>query len=108
VRRREFILGAAALAFAPRAFALSLSRTPTALVTADLESHVVAVDLNTGKVLRRIATAPGPRSIETVGNLAVVGHTEHGLLTVIDGATRSAASPNRATQLPPATASTRT
>jgi DNA-binding beta-propeller fold protein YncE len=87
VRRREFVLGAAALAFAPRAFALSLSHTPTALVTADLESHVVAVDLNTGKVLRRIATAPGPRSIETVGNLAVVGHTERGLLTVIDGAT---------------------
>jgi DNA-binding beta-propeller fold protein YncE len=87
VRRREFVLGAAALAFAPRAFAGSLGGTPTALVTADLESHVVAVDVSTGKVLRRIATAPGPRSIETVGNLAVVGHTERGLLTVIDGAT---------------------
>jgi DNA-binding beta-propeller fold protein YncE len=87
VKRREFVLGTAALAFAPGAFARSLGGTPTALVTADLESHVVAVDLSTGKVLRRIATAPGPRSIETVGNLAVVGHTEHGQLTVIDGAT---------------------
>lgn len=91
MRRREFVLGAAALAFAPRAFAGSLGGvgTRTALVTADLESHVVAVDLSTGKVLRRIATAPGPRSIETVGNLAVVGHTERGLLTVIDGKTLS-------------------
>jgi DNA-binding beta-propeller fold protein YncE len=87
VRRREFVLGAAALTFAPRTFARSLGGTPTALVTADLESHVVAVDVSTGKVLRRIATAPGPRSIEAVGNLAVVGHTERGLLTVLDGAT---------------------
>ena len=91
MRRREFILGAAALAFAPRAFAESLGGVgkPTALVTADLESHVVAVELSTGKVLRRIVTAPGPRSIETVGNLAVVAHTERGLLTVIDGTTLS-------------------
>jgi DNA-binding beta-propeller fold protein YncE len=89
MKRREFVLGAAALAFAPQAFARSLGGTPTALVTADLESHVVAVDLSTGKVLRRIATAPGPRSIETVGSLAVVGHTDRGLLTVIDGAALS-------------------
>ncbi|MDX6423225.1 MAG: hypothetical protein QOI67_696 [Gaiellaceae bacterium] len=87
MKRREFVLGGGALALAPRTFARSLGGTPTALVTADLESHVVAVDLATGKVLRRIATAPGPRSIETVGNLAVVGHTERGLITVIDGAT---------------------
>ena len=55
-----------------------LGGTPTALVTADLESHVVAVDVVAGRVLREIPTLADPRSIEPVGNLAVVGHTEQG------------------------------
>ena len=86
VNRREFLFGAAALALAPEAFARSLGGTPTALVTADLESHVVAVDIGAGRIIRRIRTGPGPRAIERVGNDALVAHTEHGALTVIDGA----------------------
>lgn len=86
MRRREFLAGAAALALAPEALARRLGGTPTALVTADLESHVVAVDVSTGRVLQRIRTAPGPRSIERVRNDALVAHTEHGALTVVDGA----------------------
>ena len=35
-----------------------------ALVTADLESHLVAVDADSGRVLKRISTSPGPRSVE--------------------------------------------
>jgi len=85
VKRREFLAGAAALALAPDALARSVGGVSTALVTADLESHVVAVDLTTGRVLRRIRTGPGPRAIERFGNDALVAHTEHGLLTVIDG-----------------------
>jgi DNA-binding beta-propeller fold protein YncE len=87
VNRRELLVGAAALALAPEAFARRLGGTPTALVTADLESHVVAIELLTGGRMREIATAPGPRSIEQIGNLALVAHTEHGTLSVIDGAT---------------------
>jgi DNA-binding beta-propeller fold protein YncE len=87
VNRRDFLVGAAALALAPEALARRLGGTPTALVTADLESHVVAVELSTGRVLREIPTRAGPRSIEQVGNLALVAHTEHGALSVIDGAT---------------------
>lgn len=87
VNRRDFLVGAAALALAPEALARQLGGTPTALVTADLESHVVAVELSTGRVLREIPTRAGPRSIEQVGNLALVAHTEHGALSVIDGAT---------------------
>jgi len=60
---------------------------PTALVTADLESHVVAVDVLSGRTLREIPTLADPRSIETVGNLAVVGHTEQGAVSIVDGAT---------------------
>jgi hypothetical protein len=87
VNRRDFLVGAAALALAPEAHARQLGGTPTALVTADLESHVVAVELATGRVLREIPTRAGPRSIEQVGNLALVAHTVQGALSVIDGAT---------------------
>jgi hypothetical protein len=87
VNRRDFLVGAAALTLAPEALARELGGTPTALVTADLESHVVGVELSTGRVLREIPTRAGPRSIEQVGNLALVAHTEHGALSVIDGAT---------------------
>ena len=87
VNRRDFLVGAAALALAPEALARQLGGTPTALVTADLESHVVAIELSTGRVLREIPTRAGPRSIEQVGNIALVAHTEHGALSVIDGAT---------------------
>ena len=86
MKRSEFLLGAAGLVLAPEAFARRLGGVSTALVTADLESHVVAVDLTSGRVLRRIRTGPGPRAIERIGNDALVAHTEHGALTLIDGA----------------------
>ncbi|MFL6005835.1 MAG: PQQ-binding-like beta-propeller repeat protein [Gaiellaceae bacterium] len=82
--------------------ALALGRLPRALaggggggtvlvlVTADLESHVVAVEASTGRVLRRIRTASGPRSIETVGHSgAVVAHTEVGAVSILDAASLS-------------------
>jgi DNA-binding beta-propeller fold protein YncE len=96
--RRRFLVtaasGAGALAVSgPAARAARFGGSPVAFVTADLESHVAVVDLATGEVVRRIATAPGPRSIEavpdpraTVGHLAVVGHSEHGVVTVLNAA----------------------
>jgi hypothetical protein len=75
-----------ALAVAPDALARSLGGTPTALVTADLESHVVAINLANGRRLREIRTVGDPRSIETVGNVAVVGHAAQGAVSLIDGA----------------------
>lgn len=84
--RRAFLAGTAGLVLAPDALARRLGGTPTALVTADLESHVAAVELSTGRVVRRIRTMAGPRSIESVRQtLAVVAHTERGALTIIDG-----------------------
>jgi DNA-binding beta-propeller fold protein YncE len=60
--------------------------TPVALVTADLEAHVVAVELSTGRVLRRIPTDAGPRSIESLASTtAVVAHTAGGTLSILDG-----------------------
>jgi DNA-binding beta-propeller fold protein YncE len=82
--RRQFVVGAAGLALAPRAFAGSLSRRPVAFVTADLESRLVVVDLATGRVLRYVTTRPGPSSIETVGEMAVVAHSTDGVVSVVD------------------------
>ena len=77
-----------ALAAEPLAFAGRLGGTPVAYVTADLESHVVVLDLETTQVLRRISTGPGPRSIESVHDrMALVAHTEHGVVTLVDAAT---------------------
>jgi DNA-binding beta-propeller fold protein YncE len=56
-------------------------------VTADLESRLVAVDLASGRVRRYVRTLPKPRSIETVGGIAVVAHSELGVLTLVRGAT---------------------
>jgi DNA-binding beta-propeller fold protein YncE len=87
MNRREFVVAAAALAIAPEALARRLGGTPVALVTADLESRVVAVDLSRGRILRRIPTASDPRSIEAVGATAVVAHTSSGVVTLVDAPT---------------------
>jgi len=89
--RREFLAMAAAplvLGVAP-ALARPLGGTPLALVTADLESHVVAVDVSSGAVLRRLRTPADPRSIESIGVVgALVAHTAGGRLTLIDSELR--------------------
>jgi DNA-binding beta-propeller fold protein YncE len=90
MNRRRFLLtaasGAVALASGPRALASRLGGRRLALVTADLESHVAVLDLvRTAGPVGRIPTAPGPRSIEAVHNEhAVVGHSQHGVVTVLD------------------------
>lgn len=76
--RRSFLLAAAAAPLAVRVL-------PVALVTADTEAHVVAVDLLAGIVRKRILTRPGPRSIERVGPSAVVAHTATGELSIVRG-----------------------
>jgi DNA-binding beta-propeller fold protein YncE len=85
--RRNFLLAAAAplLLGAAPAWARPTGGTPLALVTADLESSIVAVDLSTNKVVRRLRTLPDPRSIESVGLVgALVAHTAVGRLSLID------------------------
>lgn len=90
--RREFLAAAVAtpiaLALDPLAFAARLGGS-LVLVTADLESHVVVLDPASARRLGRISTGPGPRSIESVDSrTAVVAHTEHGAVSVVDGASR--------------------
>jgi hypothetical protein len=89
VDRRRFLATAAAssIAFAldPPAFAARTGGiVPRALVTADLERHVVVLDLDTARVVQRVRTAPGPRSIESVDEAtAIVGHTDIGVVSIL-------------------------
>ncbi|HEY2542474.1 MAG TPA: hypothetical protein VGH92_05425 [Gaiellaceae bacterium] len=83
--RRVFLAGAAALVAAPRAFASLRERT--ILVTADLEAHLVALD-TAGRVVARVPTPTFPRSIESVGDVAVVCHSEIGAVSIVDRALR--------------------
>lgn len=90
--RRQLLVAAGAaavsLARSPVAFASRVGETPQVYVTADLESHVVVLELRTGRVLERIRTGPGPRSIEAVRQtIAVVAHTEHGVVSLLDATT---------------------
>jgi DNA-binding beta-propeller fold protein YncE len=89
VDRSEFLGAAAATAlaaaFCPDALARRLGGPTVALVTADREASILAVDLATGRVLRRIRTLTEPRSIETVGPAtAVVAHTTRGAVSIVD------------------------
>ena len=79
--RRAFVLASASLLLAPRA--LARASTEVALVTADLEARLVAVELATGRVLQHVPTLPKPRSIEAVGHVAVVAHSEVGAISLV-------------------------
>lgn len=92
MNRRELLAAAISmpltLSFAQRALAGGSGGTPTILVTADLESHVVALDVATRRVVRRIRTLPGPRSIESAFmTWGLVAHTALGRLTIVDAPT---------------------
>ena len=91
--RRHFLVAsatsAAALAVDPRALAARLGGTRLAFVTADLESHVAVLHGWTLAPVYRIRTGPGPRSIESAHDrIAVVAHSEHGVVTLLDADTR--------------------
>jgi hypothetical protein len=84
--RKAFVAGAAALVVAPRALA-RMSGRQLALVTADEEARLVAVELPSGRIHRYVGTLPKPRSIESVGPMAVVAHSEIGAVSIVRGAT---------------------
>jgi hypothetical protein len=87
MRRREFIAALGLLPFLPDG-CQGRRRPALALATADTESHVAVLDVDTGRVRRRVATVEGPRSIEWAGaGRAVVAHTDAGALSLLDGPT---------------------
>jgi len=85
VNRRQFLTSAAAGILGARAAIAAAPPAPVVLVTADTQSHVVALDPVTGRVAGRIPTQRLPRSIETIGSgIALVAHSELGRLTIVD------------------------
>ncbi len=85
MNRRQFLAAAAAAPFVLRTELVRAAADPLALVTADTNSSVVAVDPFRGRVLRRISTHADPRSIELVGETAVIAHTAVGAVTLLHG-----------------------
>ncbi|HVU76078.1 MAG TPA: hypothetical protein VHC67_00755 [Gaiellaceae bacterium] len=81
MNRRQFLIAAAA---APHAMRAGLASGPVALVTCDTEARLSVVDLHTLRITGSIATLPDPRSVETVGDVAVVCHTAVGALSIVD------------------------
>jgi hypothetical protein len=91
VNRRAFVAAALGAAIALEgALAARQGGGVVALVTADLESHIAAVELSSGRVVARIRTLDGPRSIEsTPFGSAVVAHTAIGRVSLLDTASLS-------------------
>jgi DNA-binding beta-propeller fold protein YncE len=91
--RRELLASAAgatlAMALPSRGDADPQGSGATAFVTADLEARIVVVDAATGRVITRVSTLAGPRSIERIDEItAVVAHTAIGRVSVIDTSER--------------------
>jgi DNA-binding beta-propeller fold protein YncE len=83
VNRREFLAATAAVVAAPRS-ALAAAGSTLVLVTADLQSRVLAIEAESGAVRKTISTHGYPRSIEAVGSFAVVAHPELGAVSILD------------------------
>ena len=83
MNRREFLALTAAAQFGARSLLAAAATTPAALVTCDAESRLAVVDLASYRVVRSIATLPDPRSVELVGNRAVVCHTAVGAVSIV-------------------------
>ena len=84
MNRRQFLAAAASAPFLVRSGAAFAAPAPVALVTCDEEARLAVVDLSTHRVVRSIRTLPDPRSVETVGGVALVCHTAVGALSIVD------------------------
>jgi hypothetical protein len=85
MNRREFIATGLLALPALRACGASAGGRPLALATADTESHVVVVSPVSGRVVQRLRTLEGPRSIQgRAGVIAVCAHTKIGKVSLIE------------------------
>jgi hypothetical protein len=84
VNRREFIVaGLLGLPALRGCGAATGAPSPVALATADTESHVVVVRLGSGRIVQRLRTLEGPRSIQGRSGLAVCAHTQLGKVSLL-------------------------
>lgn len=78
------IILVAALVLASSASARQTGGVWVALVTAEQQNQLVAVDLSAGKVLRRVSLPADPQNVAVTENAVVVVSTEAGAVTVLD------------------------
>jgi hypothetical protein len=84
VNRREFVVASVLSIPALRACGASGAQAPLALATADTESHVAVVAPGSGRILQRLHTLEGPRSIQGRAGLAVCAHTQLGKVSLLE------------------------
>lgn len=72
-----------AVAAVPASNAARVGGEPIALVTAETENQLIALNLRTGHVIRRLRMPPGPENVEA-GRVAVVVSTRAGAVTLVD------------------------
>ncbi|HEX5449545.1 MAG TPA: hypothetical protein VFW85_05765 [Gaiellaceae bacterium] len=84
MNRREFLTATGTVIFASRVSLAAAAAAPHAFVTCDAEAKVALVDLSAFRVVRKVPTLPDPRSIELVGDHAVLCHTAAGAVSILD------------------------
>ncbi len=81
MKKAVLLLGLLALPAGSHAAATS---GPIALVTAETQNELLAVDLGSGRVVRRLAMPADPENVETNSRTAVVVSTRAGTVTLVD------------------------
>jgi len=84
VNRREFIVAGMLGIPALRACGAAGAPAPLALATADTESHVAVIAPGSGRIVQRLRTLEGPRSIQGRPGLAVCAHTQFGKVSLLE------------------------
>jgi hypothetical protein len=87
VNRREFIATGLFALPALRACDEASSRASStlALATADTESHIAVISPGSGRIVQRLRTIEGPRSIQgRAGEIAVCAHTKLGRVSLLE------------------------
>jgi hypothetical protein len=84
VNRREFIVAGVLGIPALRGCGAGRAPAPLALATADTESHVAVVAPGSGRIVQRLRTLEGPRSIQGRAGLAVCAHTQIGKVSLLE------------------------
>jgi YVTN family beta-propeller protein len=80
VKRALFLLAVLAV---PASNAARLGGEPVALVTAETQNQLIAVDLPSGRILRRLTTPADPENVETDATYAVVVSARAGAVTLV-------------------------
>jgi DNA-binding beta-propeller fold protein YncE len=81
MKRLLFLL---AVLFVPTSNAAELGGEPVALVTAEAQNQLIAVDSSSGRILRRLTMPADPQNVEANDHTAIVVSTRGRAVTLVD------------------------